>query len=210
MVKQFGGIYSIKPWWQRRLKGIEDALVMRQVHPDYVTLSGVIFAGLAGIALYFSAQWSWLALVVAPLVIARIAANALDGLVARRTGKARPWGELYNEFSDRVADLLVLVGLALNSQVIIPLGWGVLVLVLLNSYLGTAAKAAGGKRQFGGLLAKADRMVYLALFSPFVAFFGANAWNWLLVGFGIGILITIVQRFRWSYRDLNPAKDGQK
>ncbi|MEI7554143.1 CDP-alcohol phosphatidyltransferase family protein [Candidatus Chlorohelix sp.] len=210
MLKQFGGIYSIKPWWQRRLKGIEDALVKREVHPDYVTLSGVAFAGLAGIALYFSAHWSWLALVVAPLVIARIAANALDGLVARRTGKARPWGELYNEFSDRVADLLVLVGLALNPQVIVPLGWGVLVLALLNSYLGTAAKAAGGKRQFGGLLAKADRMIYLALFSPFVAFFGATAWNWLLVVFGIGILITIVQRFRWSYRDLNPAKDGQK
>ena len=33
------------------------------------------------------------------------AAHALDGLVARTLGLARPWGEVLNELSDRVADV---------------------------------------------------------------------------------------------------------
>ncbi len=201
-VKRFGGIYSIKPWWQGRLVGVENWLVARRVHPDLVTLAGVACAGLLGATLAASAVWPWLALAVAPLAVGRLAANALDGLVARRTGQARPWGEVYNEFSDRLADTAVLVGLALNSAVIGPLAWGVLTLTLLNSYLGTTAKAAGGKRQFGGLLAKADRMIYLAIFSPIALVFGPVAWNWLLAVFLTALLVTIWQRYRWIYREL--------
>lgn len=205
-VKRFGGIYSIKPWWQRQLSGIENTLVAHRIHPDLVTLSGVGFAGLLGVALAASGQWSIAALAVAPLAIGRLAANALDGLVARRMGVARPWGEVFNEFGDRLADTAVFVGLALNSAIFSPLAWGVLVLTLLNSYLGTVAKAAGGKRQFGGLLAKADRMIYLAAFSPLALIFGAFAWNWLLLAFLPAIFYTTWQRYRWIYGEFRNQK----
>ncbi len=201
-VKRFGGIYSIKPWWQGQLIGIENWLLRRRVHPDWVTLAGVGFAGLLGLVLGLSTLWPWLILLVAPLAIGRLAANALDGLIARKGGFARPWGEVYNEFSDRIADTVVLLGLALNPAVFAPLAWGVLVLTLLNSYLGTVARAAGGKRQFGGLLAKADRMLYLAAFSPVALLFGSSAWNWLLVAFVPTLLLTLIQRYRWIYADL--------
>lgn len=201
-VKRYGGIYAIKPWWQGRLAGLENWLIRRKIHPDFITLAGVACAGLLGVAVAASGNWPLMALAVAPLAVGRLAANALDGLVARKTGLARPWGEVYNEFSDRLADSAVLVGLALNSAVIGPLAWGVLVLTLLNSYLGTVAKAAGGARQFGGLLAKADRMIFLAAFSPFALVFGPAAWNWLLALFVPAILITILQRYRWIYRGL--------
>jgi len=202
-VKRFSGIYSIKPWWQKQLAGLESWLVQRKVHPDWITLSGVGCAGLLGMTLAGSAAWPLLGLAVAPLAIGRLAANALDGLVARDRGLARPWGEVFNEFSDRLADAAVLLGLALNPAVIGPLAWGVLGLTLLNSYLGTVAKAAGGKRQFGGLLAKADRMIYLAIFSPLALVFGSVAWNWLLLAFIPALLITIWQRYQWIYADLN-------
>ena len=155
-----------------------------------------------GIALFFSVYIHWLVLVIAPLAVARLAANALDGLVARRTGLARPWGEVFNECCDRLADILVFVGLAFNLLVNATLVWGTLVCILFNSYLGTVSKAAGGKRQFGGLLAKADRMIYMALFSYVVFFYGGIAWNWLLLAFIPATLFTIVQRASWTYRDL--------
>lgn len=202
-VHNWRGIYSIKPWWQRRLGRLEQGLLARQVHPDYITLSGVGCAGLLGLALAESTHWPLLGLLVAPLAIGRLAANALDGLVARESGLARPWGELFNEFSDRLSDSAILIGLALNSSVWGPLAWLVLVLTLLNSYLGTAAEAAGGKREFGGLLAKADRMIYLAAFSPVVLIEGATAWNWLLLAFVPALLVTIGQRYRWIYANLN-------
>jgi len=200
--KSYRGIYAIKPWWQRRLTTLENWLVERRVHPDIITLSGVVCAGLMGAALAFSARWPFLLLAVAPFAIGRLAANALDGLVARRTGMTRPLGEVFHECCDRFADTLVFVGLALNSGVFAPLAWGTLVLVLLNSYLGIVTKAAGGKRQYGGLLAKADRMIYMAAFSPFPLFFGPSAWNWLLLAFIPATIVTIVQRYWWTYCDL--------
>jgi len=200
--KNYRGIYAIKPWWQRRLAGLEDQLVRWHVHPDLITLAGVGCTALMGIVLAISAQQSQLVLAVAPLAIGRLAANALDGLVARRTGLARPWGEVFNECCDRLADTLVFVGLALNSHVNASLALGVLVLTLLSSYLGIVGKAAGGKRQFGGFLAKADRMIYIALYSLLVFFLGAAAWNWLLLAFIPATLLTIVQRYRWIYTEL--------
>jgi phosphatidylglycerophosphate synthase len=208
--KSYRGIYSIKPWWQGRLAIVEEGLVRWHVHPDLITLAGVGCAGLLSIVLAGSVRWPLLTLAVAPLAIGRLAANALDGLVARRTGLARPWGEVYNEWSDRLADTLVFVGLALNSYVFAPLAWSVLVLMLLTSYLGMAAKAAGGKRQFGGLLAKADRMIYLALFSLLVLFLGSAAWNWLLIAFIPALLLTLVQRARWIYIDLKQVEERSR
>lgn len=204
--KSYRGIYSIKPWWQRRLATLENMLVRWRVHPDVVILAGLVCAVLLGLALALSAKWSLLTLVVAPLAIGRLAANALDGLVARRTGLARPWGEVFNEFSDRLSDTAVFVGLACNSSVLAPLAGGVLVLTLLSSYLGTLAKAVGGKRQFGGFLAKADRMIYLALFSLLVLFLGSAAWNWLLLAFVPALILTMVQRAQWIYIELKQAE----
>lgn len=201
----FRGIYAIKPWWQRQLTGMENWLVKRRVHPNLVTLAGVGCAGLLGVVLATSARWPWLVLVVPPLAVGRLAANALDGLVARRTGLASARGELFNEFGDRVADTAVFVGLALNSHVFAPLAWGVLVLTLLSSYLGIAAKAVGGQRIFGGLLAKADRMIYLALFSLVALFVGPAAWNWLLLAFVPALVVTLAQRYHWSFSALKES-----
>jgi len=197
--KHYRGIYAIKPWWQERLAGLEDALVRWHVHPDLITLTGVGCAALMGTVLAVSPPYSLLVLAVVPLAIGRLAANALDGLVARRTGLARPWGEVFNECCDRLSDTLVFVGLAFNSHVNASLVWDVLVLTLLSSYLGIAGKAAGGKRQFGGFLAKADRMISIGLYSLPVLFLGSAAWNWLLLAFIPATLLTIVQRYRWIY-----------
>ncbi len=200
--KRYGGIYAIKPWWQGRLAGIECVLVKHHVHPDVITLSGVVCSGLLGATLIGTGHWPLLALAIPPLAIGRLAANALDGLVARHTGLARPRGELFNECCDRVSDMLVFASLAFTFQVIASLAWGLLVLALLSSYVGITARAAGGKRQFGGLLAKADRMIFLALFSPVVILMGSVAWNWLLLAFIPALLVTLVQRYRWAYLDL--------
>jgi CDP-diacylglycerol--glycerol-3-phosphate 3-phosphatidyltransferase len=201
----YRGIYAIKPWWQRRLTGIENVLVAWHAHPDIITLAGVGCAALMAVALAASGYCIWLTLLVAPPAIARLAANALDGLVARRSGLARPWGEVFNECCDRLADTLVFAGLACNQLVNAQLAWATLVLVLLNSYLGIVAKAAGGQRLFGGLLAKADRMIYIALFSFVVLFYGCTAWNWLLLAFIPATLFTIGQRCRQAYKDLQQA-----
>lgn len=197
------GIYSIKPRFQQALRGAELFLVRRRVHPDRLTISALLLSILGAVALYASPRASWLLLLIPPLALGRTALNALDGLVARATGLARPWGEVLNEFCDRLADVALFTGVALAPGSNLGLGTAALVMMLLSSYAGTAAKAAGGRRQYGGVMGKADRMIYLSAAS--VAAFLLPAFpvfSYLLVLVLIGLLVTIVQRLRAAYADL--------
>ena len=109
------GIYKIKPKFQKALGGIERDLVRRRVHPDYLTLGALALSAFGGLLL-FAANWvSILELLIIPVAIGRTALNALDGLVARDTGLARPWGEVLNEFCDRLADVALLTGVCFRA-----------------------------------------------------------------------------------------------
>src|SRR6266566_1431628 len=154
------GLYEIKPAFQNRLAGLADFLTARGVHPDVLTFAGLgcaVAGGAvlgAGMALHQPA-WLWC---VPLLVFARLAFNALDGMVAVRAGVARPWGKVLNEFCDRLADLAFLAPLLLvigqNTLLVVA----ALCVMLLVSYLGVLAEAAGAARQYGGVMGKADRM----------------------------------------------------
>ena len=200
------GIYAVKPAFQRSLRGIEDWLVARRVHPDLLTYAALALSCLGGVCLYQAGQVRWLLLAVPVVAVTRTALDALDGLVAKRTGLARPWGEVLNELCDRLADLALLGAVALAPGVNHLLGAAAVVAVLLSSYLGILSKAAGGRRQYGGLLGKADRMILLSL----VALAGLVAplvqvYDYFLAVLLGGALVTFVQRARATWRDLEPG-----
>jgi phosphatidylglycerophosphate synthase len=197
------GIYAIKPAFQRSLHGAEDWLVARRVHPDVLTVGALALSVVGGVLLYAAAWVPLLLLALPAITLGRTALNALDGLVAKRTGLARPWGEVLNEFCDRLADVALLGGLALAPSSNGLLGAATLVAVLLGSYLGTVSKAAGGPRQYGGVMGKADRMVYLAIAAPLAGLVGRPEWlNWYLGLVLVGALVTIAQRWRKTRADL--------
>src|SRR5207248_2506369 len=116
---------------------------------------------LGGVALAISPAVPWLLVLAGPVVLARTALNALDGLVARGTGLARPWGEVLNELCDRLSDVTLFAGASLAAGSNALLGACAIVAMLLSSYVGVLSKAAGGKRQYAGIMGKADRMIYL-------------------------------------------------
>src|SRR4051794_12002619 len=138
------GIYSLKPAFQRSLGGIERWLVERRVHPDWLTGLALVLSIGGGVCLYLAAEQRWLLALVPVVAVVRTALNALDGLVARSTGLARPWGEVLNELSDRVADVSLIGGLAVASPANLLLGTGALVAMLLSSYIAILSQAAGG------------------------------------------------------------------
>jgi CDP-diacylglycerol--glycerol-3-phosphate 3-phosphatidyltransferase len=201
------GIYQVKPAFQRSLGGIEDWLVARRVHPDWLTYAALVLSALGGLCLYLAPATSrWLLALVPLVTVGRTALNALDGLVAKRTGLARPWGEVLNEFCDRLADVALLGAVALAEPSNHLLGAAAVVAVLLSSYLAILSKAAGGRRQYGGVMGKADRMILLAIAGPLGLFLPlATVYNLFLGCVLGGVLITLVQRARATYRDLQPA-----
>lgn len=197
------GIYAIKPAFQRGLRPVEDALVDANVHPDVITGAALGLSVAGGAAFAFANQQPLVLLAAPVVVLGRTALNALDGLVAKRTGVARPWGEVLNEFSDRLADVAILGGIAISGVVNGYLAAGAIVAVLLASYLGVLSKAAGGPRQYGGVMGKADRMVILAVAAPLAVVTSVSA---MMTGvFAIilaGAVITIVQRGVQTHGDL--------
>lgn len=194
------GIYSVKPAFQRRLTVVRDWCIRRGVRADALTVTGVVFSIVGGAALYLSEYQRWLLLLVPVLAMGRITMNALDGMVASATGSARPFGEVFNEFADRLSDVAWFTGLAvaIDSRAALY----ALVIVLLSSYLGTVTKAAGGSRIYGGVMGKADRMIAFSVFALGAYFWGPRSLEilvWVVLG---GAVITIVQRMVIARRSL--------
>ncbi len=197
------GMYAVKPAFQRSLGGIERWLVERRVHPDWLTYLALMLSLGGGACLYFAPEHPWLLLAVPVVTIARTALNALDGLVARDLGLARPWGEVLNELCDRLADLALIGGVVLAAPADKHLGVGVVVLMLLSSYLAILSKAAGGRRQYVGPMGKADRMVVLSVAGPLGLVLPLElVYNGFLAIVGVGLVLTLVARARATYRDL--------
>ena len=201
------GIYQIKPAFQRSLRGLEDWCVAHRVHPDALTYAALALSAVGGACLFLAPDRPVLLFAVPVIVIARTALNALDGLVATRTVLARPWGDVLNESCDRLADLALLGGVALAAGVHHLLGAVTIVAVLLSSYLGILSKAAGGRRQYGGPMGKADRMILLAITAPAGLLLPVPLlYNLLLAVVLVGVIVTLVLRAYATHHDLQSVR----
>jgi archaetidylinositol phosphate synthase len=146
--------------------------------------------------------------------------DLLDGKVAVLAGKATLRGDYLDHVVDRFSDTLILIGLAFSPWCRTGIGLAALAGTLLTSYMGTQAQAVGLRRNYGGLLGRADRMVMLLAAPLWQAVWtssgrGAIAigtWTttWLelvLAYFAVVGALTTVQRFVSGMRGFGP--DGK-
>lgn len=201
------GIYSMKPAFRRVLSPAARLMIRSGISADALTVAGLAFATLAGMGVWLGREASvWLLLVPVGAFL-RTAANALDGMVATATETARPTGEVLNEVSDRLGDVAVLLPLVVLPGVSDALVAGTLAASLVTSYLGIAAKAAGGPRIYAGMMGKPDRMfvvgaaaiVGLVLDDPGAAF------TWALWIILTGVVITFFVRAFEARRQLSQS-----
>jgi len=194
------GIYTTKSKWQRALQPIVDFCVARKIHPNAFTYGALGLSLIAALAFYLAGKnknWLW---IVPPTVLVRLLLNLMDGQVARALHLADDWGEVKNEFGDRIADAMIFISIGLSGYTETGFALLALPLILLVSYLGILGKALGGQRVYGGLFGKGDRMVSLAIFSLYPALTGNLAsYNYYLIFASLAALITIVQRLRIIY-----------
>ncbi|MDU9377070.1 Phosphatidylinositol phosphate synthase [Methanocorpusculaceae archaeon Sp1] len=191
------------------------AMVFLHLTPNACTVLALIAAAAAGIA--FGIGETLLGVV---LVFVSAFFDAIDGAVARLTGIASPAGDYLDHVFDRYADIFIITGIFAWGTVTwtspVP-AWaiGVFALtgVLMSSYLGTQAQAVGLKRNYGGILGRADRLVLILVFGvvevlyPAPLLFGLPALGWLLLIFGVLGHITAIQRFATGWKELNaPAR----
>ena len=144
------------------------------VNPDHISAIAIALAFLAGVLFYLSSDWSWLLLVASIVILISSLMDALDGKVAKLTGKANLRGDFLDHVLDRYADIFMILGITLSGYCHWFLGILGLTGVLMTSYLGTQTMAVGIERNYGGILGRADRLVML-IFVPLVM--------WILIDF---------------------------
>jgi len=105
---------------------------------------------------------AWL-LVGSLMVFLTAVFDALDGIVARMRNLSSKRGDLVDHTLDRVADIIIVGGIALGPLVDVTVGFSAIIGILMLSYMGTQAQAVGAGREYAGLLGRADRLVVLAI-----------------------------------------------
>ena len=198
------GLYRLKPFSQLIVEPIAAGLARRGVSPDLLSALALPVAAAGGLCIGLSGSVPALLLAVPVLAAARIVLNLLDGMVARSTGQAHPMGEMWNELGDRACDVFFIGGLAFAPGVEPRLVLGGLAAALLASYAGITARAAGGTRQYTGVMSKPGRMIVLGVAAP-LAFLTGSA-TWLQVAAGailLGGLVTLAQRVMAAGRELD-------
>jgi len=138
------------------------------VHPNVISLFALVAGCLAGVSFWLAHRSELFFLTAAVLMAVSGLADAVDGIVAREAGRASRFGDFLDHFFDRLVEVAILGGLAVAPGATTWLGMAVLLLVLLNSYLGTQIHASFGSRDYTGL-GKAQLFVGLVVMAVFLA-----------------------------------------
>ena len=126
--------------------------------------------------------------------------DALDGMVARMREISSRRGDLIDHTLDRVADVIIVGGIALGPLVEITVGFAAIIGILMLSYMGTQAQAVGAGREYAGLLGRADRLVVLIMV-PIIQYFseGYQDWNYMtLMCYVFAIVCTLSAFYRFK------------
>jgi len=161
---------------------------MINVNPNMISWAALILAFVAGLLFYLSgryvADFDYLLIIGAVVVLISGYFDALDGKVAKLSGKASAKGDYLDHVFDRYADVFIIGGVAVSAWCDPYLGMLALVGVLLTSYMGTQAQAVGAPRLYAGLLGRADRIVLSTLF-PIIQFITLHVANGEYAAFDI-------------------------
>ena len=142
---------------------------------------------------------NWL-LIGALMVFLTAVLDALDGMVARIREISSRRGDLVDHTLDRVADIIILGGIAIGPLVEVTIGFAAIIGILMLSYMGTQAQAVGAGREYAGLLGRADRLVVLVMV-PIIQYFyeGYLGWNYMtLMCYTFAIVCTLSAFYRFN------------
>ncbi|WP_297509010.1 archaetidylinositol phosphate synthase [Thermococcus sp.] len=175
------------------LEAIVKPLAKAGVTPNTVTVVGLILSLLSAYLFYLrEPRIAGLVLLLGSLI------DALDGTLARMTGKVSRFGAFLDSTSDRISDGFVLFGIALGNLA----DWRVAFLTFMGAYLVSYERCrgelAGSGKLAVGIAERAERLLILIAFS----LAGAKYVKYGVYLVGILAWITVFQRMWVVYQRL--------
>jgi phosphatidylglycerophosphate synthase len=179
-------------------------LAASSITPNQISIASMGAALLAGGAFWwagYAGPWAAATLLIlaAAFCQARLICNLLDGMVAMEGGKREPSGPFWNEFPDRVADILILggAGLGLGAP---ALGFAAATFAVFTAYIRELGRATGAPSDFSGPMAKPHRMAVmtgaalLAALEPLLPLTPGSILTWALWIVTLGATLTVLRR----------------
>jgi archaetidylinositol phosphate synthase len=120
------------------------------------TIIGSLLIAVYG--LYFSLWFSW----IIPCILGIAGAfDLFDGEVARRTGNETQAGAFLDSNLDRLSDAVLILGLIYGGLVDYLLGYVILFLVIMISYIRSRAESEGVNMKGIGFMERAERILFI-------------------------------------------------
>jgi CDP-diacylglycerol---glycerol-3-phosphate 3-phosphatidyltransferase len=184
-------VYDLKPKFQALLRPLMNRLVSVGFTPNAVTLLALLGSVAVG-GLLLQAHGTPSLLLLLPMwLFARMALNAIDGMMAREHQMATPLGAVLNELGDVASDLALYLPLAAVEEQSRWLVVGFCIGAILTEFCGVLGQALGTSRHYEGPMGKSDRAFWVGALAV-VTFASPKTyefWPWV---FGIGALLTAV------------------
>jgi CDP-diacylglycerol--glycerol-3-phosphate 3-phosphatidyltransferase len=200
-------VYTLKPRFQKLLRPLVVRLASAGVTANQVTLAaafGSLVVGAAAAVIY-PARWPFLLI---PLWLsARMALNAVDGMLAREHNQESRLGAYLNELGDVVSDAALYAPFALLPA--FGAFWISFVILLsaVSELAGLIGRVVGASRRYDGPMGKSDRAFVFGGLGFWVGIgLPLPLWaQWILVALAVLLLITIDNRVRGGLREIGPA-----
>ena len=189
-------LYSFKPAFQNRLRPLAQRLHARSIRANQVTLFACALSVLLGSILTPFAGRAALFCLLPLWLFARMALNAIDGMLARECGHKSALGGYLNEITDVVADAALYLPFACVAP-FSPLAVGLFIfLAALSELCGVLGAVHGNGRRYDGPLGKSDRALFIGALAVWYAVFAALPdWHlWLLWAANLLLVLTCVRR----------------
>lgn len=193
-------IYELKPRFQQLLRPLLRALHGAGISANAVTVAALLSSVAYGGWLLLAPGNCWAWGLLPAFLLARMALNAVDGMLAREYNQQSNLGAILNEVGDVVADTALYVPFALLPGTPAGLGLGLLVvfLALLTEFVGVLAQVVGGTRRYDGPCGKSDRaFIYGALALAVALGLPVGSYlNYAFAGLALLLVITVWNRAR--------------
>jgi archaetidylinositol phosphate synthase len=184
---------KLKKRFEGVIAGTVKPLADAGITPNIVTISGLVVSFAAAACYVYWRTAAYLLPLAGILILFSGVLDAVDGVIARTTGKVTVFGGFLDSVSDRYSDAVIISGLILGG--LCDSKWGLITLSgsLLVSYTRAKSESLGIPMAAVGFAERAERMILLALLT-----FGATLCLEFLE-YGVILLailshITVVQR----------------
>lgn len=191
-------VYDLKPRFVALLRPVAATLARLGVTANAVTLAAMIGSIAVGIVLAWWPTCLQLWLILPVFLFLRMAANAIDGILAREHGMKSRLGAILNEVGDVVSDT------ALTLPVLLLPGvtgfWVIMAIVIaiISELVGVLGQVIGSTRRYDGPMGKSDRALALGLLGLMLGVgLGLGSWiDWEMIIVAALGLVTIFNRAR--------------